>query len=151
MVWVSPPTVCHLLPVVERGRVTCRHTFEGHGPCCSAVPLCDSAKMCLRAPLEVQEVADMADEHADVPAADLQACSFSAWYNQFSGSTLKSIAVPLPQEFVAYLNSDGVFLGAASKAVRPAVASRTQPEPLLNRASILVVVVATRARIGLGF
>ncbi|RKO84164.1 D123-domain-containing protein, partial [Blyttiomyces helicus] len=38
-------------------------------------------------------------------------CSFSSWYPKFASATLKSKVIrPLPEEFVAYLNADGVFL-----------------------------------------
>ncbi|KAJ1560432.1 hypothetical protein HK405_007121 [Cladochytrium tenue] len=37
-------------------------------------------------------------------------CSFSAWYPTFRAVTLKSVVLPLSDEFVEYLNADGVFL-----------------------------------------
>ncbi|KAL5014585.1 hypothetical protein ScPMuIL_008855 [Solemya velum] len=43
-------------------------------------------------------------------------CSFSSWYNQFKSNTIKSVIIPIPPEFVDYLNADGVVLpeGAAA-------------------------------------
>ncbi|KAI8927090.1 D123-domain-containing protein [Entophlyctis helioformis] len=38
-------------------------------------------------------------------------CAFSSWYPSFSAVTLKShIISPLPDDFVAYLHADGIFL-----------------------------------------
>eukprot|EP01137_Pigoraptor_chileana_P019670 Opistho-2@80999 len=37
-------------------------------------------------------------------------CSFSSWYPTFKSATIKSIAIPLSEDFVAYLNADGFFM-----------------------------------------
>ncbi|KAJ3067721.1 hypothetical protein HDU98_009068 [Podochytrium sp. JEL0797] len=37
-------------------------------------------------------------------------CSFEAWYPTFKRITLKSEVIPIPAEFLAYLDQDGVFL-----------------------------------------
>lgn len=41
----------------------------------------------------------------------VQKCAFSQWYGDFEAVTLKTIIIkPLPEEFISYLNADGVFL-----------------------------------------
>ncbi|KND04798.1 cell proliferation protein CDC123 [Spizellomyces punctatus DAOM BR117] len=40
----------------------------------------------------------------------IQNCSFSSWYDTFAACTLKSRIIPLEEEFIEYLNADGVFL-----------------------------------------
>ncbi|KAJ3282693.1 hypothetical protein HK104_010770 [Borealophlyctis nickersoniae] len=41
----------------------------------------------------------------------IQNCAFSSWYPKFSSVSLKSIVIsPLPEDFIDYLNADGVFL-----------------------------------------
>lgn len=40
----------------------------------------------------------------------VQNCAFSSWYPTFASSTLKSRIIPLSEEFIEYLESDGVFL-----------------------------------------
>ncbi|XP_041349986.1 cell division cycle protein 123 homolog [Gigantopelta aegis] len=37
-------------------------------------------------------------------------CSFSSWYSKFKELTIKSIIIPLPQEFLDYLHTDGIVL-----------------------------------------
>ncbi|KAF9181218.1 hypothetical protein BGZ51_005578 [Haplosporangium sp. Z 767] len=44
----------------------------------------------------------------------LENCSFSAWYPHFRSLTIKSKIIPLPEEFVSYLNADGVFIPGQS-------------------------------------
>ncbi|KAJ3414673.1 hypothetical protein HDV05_006208 [Chytridiales sp. JEL 0842] len=45
-----------------------------------------------------------------VTASDVRNCALPAWYDKFRKITLKSIIIPLPEDFVDYLNADGVFL-----------------------------------------
>ncbi|KAI8346313.1 D123-domain-containing protein [Mortierella sp. GBAus27b] len=40
----------------------------------------------------------------------LDNCAFSAWYPTFRSITIKSKIIPLSQDFIAYLNADGVFI-----------------------------------------
>ncbi|KAG0249165.1 hypothetical protein BG011_009548 [Mortierella polycephala] len=44
----------------------------------------------------------------------LENCSFSAWYPHFRSLTIKSKIIPLPEEFISYLNADGVFIPGQS-------------------------------------
>ncbi|KAL1921832.1 uncharacterized protein VTP21DRAFT_10474 [Calcarisporiella thermophila] len=41
---------------------------------------------------------------------DVLNCSFSSWYGKFRRITIKSKIIPLPEDFVEYLNADGVFV-----------------------------------------
>ncbi|XP_071082456.1 translation initiation factor eIF2 assembly protein-like [Haliotis cracherodii] len=41
-------------------------------------------------------------------------CSFSSWYDRFKDLTIKSVVLPLPQEFIDYLHKDGVVLPEGS-------------------------------------
>ncbi|KAI8825739.1 D123-domain-containing protein [Fimicolochytrium jonesii] len=45
-----------------------------------------------------------------VTVQHVQNCSFSAWHPTFRSCTLKSVVIPLSEDFVTYLNADGVFL-----------------------------------------
>ncbi|CDH58331.1 cell division cycle 123 homolog (cerevisiae) [Lichtheimia corymbifera JMRC:FSU:9682] len=45
-----------------------------------------------------------------VSRQDIENCSFPAWYNQFRSVTFESRILPLPSEFVDYLNADGIYL-----------------------------------------
>lgn len=40
----------------------------------------------------------------------LENCAFSSWYPNFRSVSIKSKIIPLPEEFVSYLNADGVFI-----------------------------------------
>ncbi|KAG0365193.1 D123-domain-containing protein [Gamsiella multidivaricata] len=40
----------------------------------------------------------------------LENCAFSSWYPSFRGITIKSKIIPLPEDFIEYLNADGVFI-----------------------------------------
>ncbi|KAF9088938.1 hypothetical protein BGX23_007008 [Mortierella sp. AD031] len=44
----------------------------------------------------------------------LENCAFSAWYPKFRSVSIKSKVIPLPEEFVSYLNADGVFIPGQS-------------------------------------
>ncbi|KAK3104009.1 hypothetical protein FSP39_023648 [Pinctada imbricata] len=48
---------------------------------------------------------------------DVLYCSFTAWYPKFSHITIKSCVIPLPQDFLDYLNEDGVVLPEGSTGV----------------------------------
>ncbi|XP_055939325.1 cell division cycle protein 123 homolog [Argiope bruennichi] len=41
---------------------------------------------------------------------DIKKCSFQNWYHDFKKVTIKSIILPLPEEFVSYILKDGVIL-----------------------------------------
>ncbi|GFU00151.1 cell division cycle protein 123 homolog [Nephila pilipes] len=41
---------------------------------------------------------------------DVKKCSFQNWYNDFKKVTIKSIILPLPEEFVSYILKDGIVL-----------------------------------------
>ena len=43
-------------------------------------------------------------------------CIFSNWYKNFKSVTFKSEVIPLSQEFVDYLTSDGIVLPDAEKS-----------------------------------
>ncbi|KAK7484125.1 hypothetical protein BaRGS_00024614, partial [Batillaria attramentaria] len=45
---------------------------------------------------------------------DVMRCSFSAWYDKFEDVTVHSTILPIPHEFLDYLNADGVFLPEGS-------------------------------------
>ena len=40
----------------------------------------------------------------------LENCAFSAWYPTFRSITIKSKIIPLSEDFITYLNADGVFI-----------------------------------------
>ncbi|BFZ08505.1 hypothetical protein BsWGS_11544 [Bradybaena similaris] len=42
-------------------------------------------------------------------------CSFAAWYDTFRRVTFKSIVVPLPENFINYLHTDGLVLPESSR------------------------------------
>ncbi|KAF9132522.1 hypothetical protein BGW39_011874 [Mortierella sp. 14UC] len=44
----------------------------------------------------------------------LENCAFSAWYPKFRSLTIKSKIIHLPEDFVSYLNADGVFIPGQS-------------------------------------
>ncbi|KAI1293069.1 hypothetical protein EDD11_008516 [Mortierella claussenii] len=44
----------------------------------------------------------------------LENCAFSSWYPMFRANTIKSKIIALPEEFVSYLNADGVFIPGQS-------------------------------------
>jgi len=48
--------------------------------------------------------------------SNVRNCSFSSWYENFRKVTIKSRIIPLSQEFVEYLLSDGIILPAGSYA-----------------------------------
>lgn len=49
-------------------------------------------------------------EPVEVTRQEITRCRFSAWYPQFRDVTFKSRIIPLPQEFIDYLNADSIFL-----------------------------------------
>ena len=78
-----------------------------------------------------REGAAAADDDATildvVPApsiADVDACRYAAWhgYGSLSEHTFKSVTIPLPSDFVAYLLADGLSLAADSEALPARVA-----------------------------
>jgi len=40
----------------------------------------------------------------------LDNCQFQCWYPRFRDHTINSVVIPLPDEFIQYLNEDSVFL-----------------------------------------
>lgn len=44
-------------------------------------------------------------------------CAISSWYDRFQGCTFRSVLVPVPESFLAWLLQDGVALEEASEAV----------------------------------
>ncbi|KAI9271869.1 D123-domain-containing protein [Phascolomyces articulosus] len=46
----------------------------------------------------------------ETTAQDIKNCAFSSWYPQFRTMTFRSKILPLPTEFVDYLNADGIYL-----------------------------------------
>ncbi|KAF9435279.1 hypothetical protein BGZ76_006576 [Entomortierella beljakovae] len=44
----------------------------------------------------------------------LENCAFSSWYPNFRSITIKSKIIALPEEFINYLNADGVFIPGQS-------------------------------------
>ncbi|KAF9574529.1 hypothetical protein BGW38_008311, partial [Lunasporangiospora selenospora] len=44
----------------------------------------------------------------------LENCAFSSWYPKFRSVTIKSKTIPLPEEFIHYLNADGIFIPGQS-------------------------------------
>ncbi|CAG5121478.1 unnamed protein product [Candidula unifasciata] len=47
--------------------------------------------------------------------SDVLNCSFAAWYGTFQRVTFKSIVIPLPEDFVRYLHTDGIVLPDGSQ------------------------------------
>lgn len=47
---------------------------------------------------------------------EILACAFDRWYDQFRDLTFRSRAIPLPEEFVQYLLSDGILVPGCSAA-----------------------------------
>ncbi len=56
----------------------------------------------------------------------MQACRFDSWYPAFQHTTFRSRIISLPEDFVAYLIEDGVYLPERSGAVR-STCSRNLP------------------------
>ncbi|KAF9963549.1 hypothetical protein BGZ70_007338 [Mortierella alpina] len=44
----------------------------------------------------------------------LENCAFAAWYPKFRSLSIKSRIIPLPEDFIAYLHADGVFIPGQS-------------------------------------
>ncbi|KAF9976129.1 hypothetical protein BGZ73_009104 [Actinomortierella ambigua] len=44
----------------------------------------------------------------------LENCAFASWYPQFQKVTIKSKTIPLPEEFIKYLNADKLFIPGQS-------------------------------------
>lgn len=55
-------------------------------------------------------------EPVEVTRQEITRCRFSAWYPQFRDVTFKSRIIPLPQEFIDYLNADSIFLPSEGHA-----------------------------------
>ena len=53
-----------------------------------------------------------------VTREELLECRIISWYKQFEDHTFRSVILPLPDEFVAWLLEDGLFLPETSSAVR---------------------------------
>lgn len=49
---------------------------------------------------------------------ELIACGIHNWYNTFAEYTFKTAILKLPDEFIRWLEQDGVFLARNSTAVR---------------------------------
>lgn len=49
-------------------------------------------------------------EFINVRCQDVDNCSFDAWYPHFKAHTFKSKILPLSQDFVDYLNAEGIYL-----------------------------------------
>jgi hypothetical protein len=47
----------------------------------------------------------------------LLATQYSSWYSKYAKCAFNSIVIPIPPEFVAYLQADGVYLADGSAAV----------------------------------
>jgi len=52
----------------------------------------------------------MGEGPRDVRVGDVLACSFHRWYGAFQDVTFPSVVIPLPEDFVRYLLSDGIRL-----------------------------------------
>jgi hypothetical protein len=48
--------------------------------------------------------------------ASIDLCSFNYWYPLFSSVSIKSIFIPLPQQVIDYINSDGLVLPSGPNA-----------------------------------
>lgn len=55
---------------------------------------------------------------AEPGSSELLLCQYPTWSSLFPSHALRSQILRLPDEFVQYLLSDGVFVGEASQAVR---------------------------------
>lgn len=49
-------------------------------------------------------------EYLPTTCQDIDNCSFSNWYPRFKSHTFKSKIIPLTDEFVDYLNAEGIYL-----------------------------------------
>jgi D123 len=49
-------------------------------------------------------------ESVHITREDIFRCRFSSWYGRFRDATFKSRVIPLPKEFIDYLNADGIYL-----------------------------------------
>lgn len=54
---------------------------------------------------------------AEAEVAHLLACQLGSWYPSLAAHALRSIVIDLPDQFVAFLAADGVFLKESSAAV----------------------------------
>jgi hypothetical protein len=79
-------------------------------------------------PLAAPDAAPAAPSHAE-----LLACQLCAWYPSLAPHALRSIVISLPDEFVSYLDSDGVFVGESSAAVGHALPRARSPRPPSQR------------------
>lgn len=52
----------------------------------------------------------MTDFLPELRAEDVLNCQFSKWHNKYKKLSTKAKVVPLPKEFVAYLNEDGIVM-----------------------------------------
>jgi hypothetical protein len=52
----------------------------------------------------------IAIEPVQITRDDIIRCRFSSWYGRFRDVTFKSRVIPLPKEFIDYLNADGIYL-----------------------------------------
>ncbi|KAI8580275.1 hypothetical protein K450DRAFT_237687 [Umbelopsis ramanniana AG] len=52
----------------------------------------------------------IAIEPVQITREDIIRCRFSSWYGRFRDATFKSRVIPLPKEFIDYLNADGIYL-----------------------------------------
>lgn len=55
-----------------------------------------------------------ADDQRMMLEEEVLACSFDRWYDRFHGLTFRSRVIPLPEDFVQYLLSDGIALPTAA-------------------------------------
>lgn len=46
----------------------------------------------------------------NISCKDVDNCSFDSWYPKFKSHTFKSKILPLSQDFVDYLNAEGIYL-----------------------------------------
>lgn len=61
----------------------------------------------------------MAQTRAHTPEEQaLLDCMIQSWYATFKDVTFRSVLLPLPQEFLDWLVSDGLYLPEDSEAVR---------------------------------
>jgi hypothetical protein len=49
-------------------------------------------------------------EYLSISKRDIDSCAFEAWYDRFKHVTFKSKIVELDQDFVDYLNAEGIYL-----------------------------------------
>lgn len=52
-----------------------------------------------------------------VTKREVDACNFCSWYQTFRVHTIRSIIIPLPQDFVSYILEDGIVLPSSHKTV----------------------------------